>query len=77
MTMNVKQRSKVESELIRKVWADEALQARLLADPTAVYGDAAREAGAALSEGTEVRVLQESADSLYLVIPNAEATTEA
>ncbi|MCG8461843.1 MAG: class IIb bacteriocin, lactobin A/cerein 7B family, partial [Holophagales bacterium] len=43
----------------------------------AVYGDAAREAGAGLAEGTEVRVLQESADKLYLVIPNVEATAEA
>jgi hypothetical protein len=70
MSQDAKIRSNVEATLIRKAWADEEFKKKLMADPTATYAAESKDAGTALPAGTEVRAIEESKDTLYLVIPN-------
>ncbi|MFY9823499.1 MAG: NHLP leader peptide family RiPP precursor [Thermoanaerobaculia bacterium] len=72
MSQNAKTRSTVESSLIRKAWADEEFKKKLMANPTATYAAESKEAGTALPAGTEVRAIEESKNTLYLVLPNVE-----
>ncbi len=72
MSQNARTRSNVEAVLIRKAWADEEFKKQLMADPTATYAAAAKEAGTTLPAGTEVRAIEESNNTLYLVIPDVE-----
>lgn len=60
-------------QLIRRSADDEELRQRLLADPK---GTAEEELGAELPEGIEIRVVEESADTIYLVLPPKPATSE-
>jgi hypothetical protein len=72
MSQDVKTRSNVEATLIRKAWADEEFKQKLMANPTATYAAESKDAGSALPAGTEVRAIEESSNTLYLVIPNVE-----
>jgi hypothetical protein len=72
MLQNAQTRSNVEAALIRKAWADEEFKKSLIANPTAAYAAESKEAGTSLPQGTEVRALEESGNSLYLVIPQVE-----
>jgi hypothetical protein len=59
------------AQVVARAWADEAFQARLVADPTAVL----REAGVAVPAGLEVRVQETTgvpeatAHGAHLVLP--------
>ena len=59
----------VRRRLIGRSTGDEGLRQRLLADPKGTVED---ELGASLPEGIEMRVLEESADTIYLVLPPSD-----
>ena len=61
-------RAEMERRLIERSLQDESFRQRLLDDPKgAIEG----ELGTHLRESIEVRVVQESADIIYLVLPSA------
>jgi Nitrile hydratase, alpha chain len=59
-------RAEVERTLVQKSLEDDSFRQRLLDDPKAAVE---QELGRGLPESTEVRVVQESADTIYLVLP--------
>ena len=61
-------RSELERTIVQKSIEDEDFRQRLLDDPK---GTGEREMGIRLPEGVEVRVVEESAQSIYLVLPSA------
>jgi Nitrile hydratase, alpha chain len=61
-------RAEMERRLIQRSLEDEAFRQRLLAEPRAVVE---LELGSQLPESIEVRVVEESADTIYLVLPSA------
>ena len=67
------QRTEWERRLIDRSLEDEAFRRRLLDDPK---GTTEQELGARLPEGVEVRALEETADTVYLVIPSASPIGE-
>lgn len=60
------EREQLESMLIERAWKDDKFRTELLANPKAVI---AREAGAAIPDNVNIRVIQEDASTRYLVIP--------
>ena len=63
-------RAEVERRLVQRSLKDEEFRQRLLDDPK---GTPEQELGSALPEGVQVRVVEESADTIYLVLPSASA----
>ena len=63
-------RAEVERRVIEKSLRDESFRQRLLDDPK---GTVEQELGSALPQSFEVRVVEESADTIYLVLPSASA----
>jgi hypothetical protein len=70
-------RHEFETEIIAKVWKDNAFKQELLSNPKAVYS---RELQQELPDGLEIKILEETSNTLYLVIPrnplNAEVTED-
>jgi hypothetical protein len=63
-------RAEVERTLVQRSMEDEDFRRRLLDDPKGIIE---QELGRRLHEGVEVRVVEESADTIYLVLPSASA----
>ena len=65
------QRTRFDAELVFKALKDEAFRARLLADPTGVYGEELRKAmpGHDIPEGVEIKLAEEQGNVFYLVLP--------
>jgi hypothetical protein len=63
-------RAEVERRLIQRSLQDEDFRQRLLDDPK---GTLEQELGSGLPEGVQVRAVEESADTIYLVLPSASA----
>ena len=63
-------RRDVERRLIEKSFRDEAFRQQLLREPKSAVE---QELGGQLPEGIEVRVVQETAETLYLVLPTASS----
>ena len=66
-------RAEFERRLIQRSIEDEDFRQRLLDDPK---GTLEQELGNRLAESTEVRVVEESTDTIYLVLPSASAVGE-
>ena len=60
-------RAEVESTLVQRSLEDEDFRQRLLDDPK---GTVEQELGTRLPEGVEVRAVQESPQTIYLVLPS-------
>lgn len=73
MTEQKKSRSEFEAELIAKSWKDEAFKQELIDNPKAVY---ARELGQQLPENLKIRVMEETADTIYLALPKTPQVSE-
>jgi hypothetical protein len=56
----------LEAEIIAKAWEDERFRQELLSNPKEAI---TKTLGAKLAENLEVRVVQETPNSLYLVLP--------
>jgi hypothetical protein len=63
-------RAEVERRLVQKSLQDEEFRQRLLDDPK---GTLEQELGRGLPEGVQVRAVEETADTIYLVLPSASA----
>ena len=61
-------RAEVERTLVQRSIEDEDFRQRLLDDPK---GAVEQELGSRLPEGVEVRAVEESAQTIYLVLPSA------
>ena len=66
-------RAEVERRLVERSLQDEEFRQRLLDDPK---GTLEQELGTRLPEGFRVRVVEESAQTIYLVLPGASAVGE-
>ena len=66
-------RAEVERRLVQRSLQDEEFRQRLLDDPK---GTLEQEIGSGLPEGVQVRMVEESADTIYLVLPSASAVGE-
>jgi Nitrile hydratase, alpha chain len=61
-------RADIERRLVQRSMEDEEFHQRLLDDPKGILE---QELGGRFPESTEVRVVEESADTIYLVLPSA------
>jgi hypothetical protein len=66
-------RAEIERTLVQRSLEDESFRQKLLDDPR---GTVEQELGTSLPEGVEVRVVEESADTIYLVLPSASPAGE-
>ena len=66
-------RKEFEANLIAKAWQDEAFKQKLINNSKAVYE---AELGQKAPESHEVKVLEETSDITYLVIPKKPETDE-
>jgi|SRR4051812_28451581 hypothetical protein len=66
-------RAEIEGRLIQRSLEDDAFRRRLLEDTRAAVEE---ELGTRLPESVEVRAVEETADTIYLVLPNASAAGE-
>ena len=66
-------RAEIERRLIERTLEDESLRQRLLADPKAAVEE---ELGTRLPEDVQVRAVEETADTIYLVLPSASPAGE-
>jgi hypothetical protein len=67
-------RAEMERTIVQRSIEDEEFRQRLLDDPK---GTLEQEPGNRLAESTEVRVVQESADTIYLVLPSTSVVGES
>ena len=67
-------RAEMERRLIQRSMEDESFRQRLLEDPKAVVE---QELGARLPAEVRVRAVEETADTIYLVLPGASSADEA
>ena len=63
-------RAQMERRLIERGLEDESFRQRLLEEPRAALEE---ELGASLPAEVQIRVVEESADTIYLVLPSASA----
>lgn len=68
-----KGRREFEAELIAKAWKNEAFKQELLSNSKAVY---ARELGQQLPENLQIRVMEETPDTIYLALPRVPQVSE-
>ncbi len=61
-------RAEMEGMMIRRSLEDESFRRRLLQDPRAAVEE---ELGTRLPESVEVRAVEETAETIYLVLPSA------
>jgi hypothetical protein len=61
-------RAEMEGRIVQRSLDDESFRRRLLEDPRAAVEE---ELGTRLPEGVEVRAVEETAETIYLVLPSA------
>jgi hypothetical protein len=66
-------RAEIERTLVQRSLQDDSFRQRLLDDPK---GTVEQELGGRLREGVEVRAVEETADTIYLVLPSASPVDE-
>ena len=66
-------RSEMERRLVQRSLEDESFRQRLLSDPKAAVEE---ELGRRLPEDVQVRALEETTDTIYLVLPSTSAVGE-
>ena len=66
-------RAEIEGRIIQRSLQDESYRRRLLEDPKAAVEE---ELGARLPEGVQVRAVEESAETIYLVLPSGSPVEE-
>ena len=58
-------RQEIEAKLIAQAWQDDSFKQELITNPKSVF----EKEGIPLPESIEIRVVEESSDCLYLVLP--------
>jgi hypothetical protein len=66
-------RAEMEGRLIQRSMNDESFRRRLLEDPRAAVEE---ELGTSLPEGVRVRAVEETTDTIYLVLPSSSPLGE-
>jgi hypothetical protein len=66
-------RHEFETELITRAWQNEDFKHKLINNPKAIYAEELKQE---LPEDLEIKVLEETANTLYLVIPQNPANTQ-
>ena len=66
-------RAEMERSIVQRSLQDESFRQRLLDDPKAAVEE---ELGTRLPEGVQVRALEETAQTIYLVLPNSSPLGE-
>lgn len=67
----------VQGHVIGKAWKDRRFKQQLLADPTTtINAELERQGLPAVPEGVKIRVVEESPDTVYLVLPYHWSTAE-
>ena len=66
-------RAEMERRIIQRSIEDEAFRQKLIEDPKGTFE---QELGTRLPEGFRIRVVEESAQTIYLVLPSASAVGE-
>ena len=66
-------RAEIERTLVQRSLQDDSFRQRLLDEPK---GTLEQELGGRLPEGVEVRAVEETKDTIYLVLPSASAVGE-
>lgn len=69
----MKERYESEQKFIERAWEDDTFKQELLNNPKAVFE---RELGQEIPKYLEIEVLQETANKIYLVLPENPASTE-
>jgi hypothetical protein len=67
--MELHESEKAWMKVVAKAWSDAAFKARLLADPAAVL----KENGIAPPEGMTIKVLEDTASTAHLILPEPPA----
>ena len=62
-----------QGRIIGRAWEDQAFKAKLLSDPRAAIEQAS---GLKLPAGVSVKVVEETGDTLYFVIPSSPLSAE-
>jgi hypothetical protein len=65
------QRARFDADLVFKALKDRGFRARLLANPTKVYGEELRRAapGKEIPEGVEIKIAEEAENVFYVILP--------
>jgi hypothetical protein len=66
-------RKEVEANIIAKAWQDDAFKQELMNNPKAVYQS---ELGQSAPSNLQIQVLEETSDTVYLVIPQKPQVSE-
>lgn len=66
-------RAEIERRLVERSLEDESLRERLLSDPKDALEE---ELGIRLPDNIEIRTVEETADTIYLVLPSASPSGE-
>ena len=66
-------RNELEAKLVAHAWQDEAFKQELISNPRAVLE---REIGHKVSESTDIRVLEETGNTIYFVLPKKPSIDE-
>jgi hypothetical protein len=67
------ERAEMERRIVQRSLQDESFRRRLLEDPRAAVEE---ELGSRLPEDVQVRTVEETADTIYLVLPSASPIVE-
>ncbi len=67
ISQTLNNRFEFEHKLIQLAWEDENFRQELLSNPKAVF---VRESGQEIPKDVEIEVIQETANKVYLVLPN-------
>lgn len=67
-------RAEIEGRIVQRSLQDESYRRRLLEDPRAAVEE---ELGTRLPEGVRVRAVEETAETIYLVLPSASPVEES
>lgn len=72
------QRARFDADLVYKALKYPEFRARLLADPTQVYGEELRRVvpGKEIPEGMEIRIAEEAENVFYVVLPSLPPDTQ-
>jgi hypothetical protein len=71
MNTNAMTKQEIEESLIAKAWQDNSFKQELLSNPKSVL----QREGIILPEGVDIKVLEESISSFYLIIPTPPSSS--
>ncbi|BAZ06035.1 NHLP leader peptide family RiPP precursor [Calothrix sp. NIES-3974] len=74
MANKIEKRQDYETQIIVRALKDESFKQQLLSNPNVAKAEIEKAIGEKVPDGFKVQVLQETADTAYLVLPHVPAT---